>query len=1649
MGVGFAAFSQNLSISETSEVTNNWDIVITNVKTKSGTATNNTEPSYENLTANFDVNFQSMGDYIEYEVTVKNNGNVDAYLNTIEVTNENSETVSMTYSGIETGDVLSSLESITFIVKLSYLGGTGEGSTSIKIGYGGADESETPVLPIGKTVIAYDYQTNGGLSGEITEKYYNEGESVDLNVTGKKEGYTFVGWNTDKDAKTALLQLLAPASDVTLYAIYKKDLKATYKIGKGIYSVEKEEDICTLYNNESSCTLTLPSIEVKDGFELDGWYDEEGNKKSVGNTITLTKNVIYTAKAIDKIGPILTLVPNSKNGYVQSQDVVLTIRDIDSGLKANQKVYYGWSISNEDEPASWNYVTTTNEEGAKEATVTIPASNLTGTYYLWIMTGTVSDVNENVNAELISGKFNFDNDEPLLSASTSSTSTSITVTANAFATSGIANYEYSIDGGTTWYEASSNVYIFDDLYPNTTYTIDVKVTSYVGIAATTSIEDVTSEVTITFDEKIRGVVTINYPEVCNDEGYNCTYTKDSGEEVAVTGTSAEVVFNESGVVTAETTKNDNYVTSASYTYVAKETQPIPAGSSPTEVAIDASGYYKIELWGAQGGGSVGGTGAHTSGEIYLEEGDTLYFYVGEAGSANASVTNVGGYNGGGYSGNNTAQNSFGGGGSTDVRLVSGAWNNANSLRSRLMVAAGGGGVIGNYSSYSMLGGLGGDLIGGTPSGTFSSVIPTGGKQTSTGTGYGSAYLGAFGYAPQSNQSGWGGGGGGGYYGGVNGYGQGGSGGSSYISGYAGVNSITSETSGTHTNGTNHYSGKYFINNSMEAGVKTGDGKAEITYLGSPTSPDSSKILNVRYIKDCTNGSSANVGNYWVEIQAINNGVNVAKGKTITGTSAENNSTTHAYKNVVDGLMDNVTGTSGYGYSSEDGNQCLTVDLGQEYDLEEVAVWHYYADGRTFYENTTSVAGENEVYRTIYEKVHEETSKGNHIKTDVLKPIISEKLNEDIVNVTIIYPTDCASTHTCTYKVNDEDEVVVTESTALLDITEDSMVVANIYENESLVGTNSKLIELGSDLYVSSSGNDTTGTGSKTNPYATLQKAYNAAKNDRTIYIMDDITVDEMVEFSEDKKVTITSYSETNEINSIIRGSSVTSKMINITSGTLVTNNIIFDGNNVESTNPLISIRNDNVEVTLDSGTTIKDCVNTKTSHSLYENSAGVDVILGAELIINGATIKNNQTSSVQGGGGIFTAGSSLIINDGEFTDNEAPRGGFIRAIGGEVTINDGIISNNSSTVLGGAIYINNRDSSLNYPISKAATITINGGEITENSSGTGGAIYSKAETFFLKGGLIEGNKASSSAGGISVDTAGTIDVSGGTVNNNTASSSIASNNILVNGTLIDARTDFHTNLTTYAVASSLNTSYVLDVASSGTTNGTNIQLYGSNATAAQKWDIIPTKVIDDIVYYSFKSQVSGSTQYMWTNGNSAATDTNVLTWEMHSAIGGYWSMSKHDDGSYEIKNLAGTCLDIDGGTIASKQNIETNTCNQSASQKWSLVKSEDVAVPNSISMSSWRSSAGTYQSCTGSWEDYTYNFNISISGGTVSSGKMCYASSSSSASSYCKNYASSGSTGYGQACFNSATNWVYYRSGACAYAYAKGSHGLSTSKFQC
>lgn len=233
------------------------------------------------------------------------------------------------------------------------------------------------------------------------------------------------------------------------------------------------------------------------------------------------------------------------------------------------------------------------------------------------------------------------------------------------------------------------------------------------------------------------------------------------------------IYDMNGNIMSQVTRQISVV-SAQYLYNLE--------NNAESLTIPITGRYKVELWGASGGGSVytKGLGGYTVGEYIFNKNDTIYINVGKVGGAE----NYGGSNnGGGKFGESNSQLDslgFSGGGGTDIRL------NTNGISDRIFVAGGGGGGGGRdfTGTYEYKAGAGGGTTGGDAKGP-ASYIGHGATSTAGGIGgtnasNGALWQGGAGANYTDNTSSGGGGGGGGYYGGGGGgNGYGGGGGSSY------------------------------------------------------------------------------------------------------------------------------------------------------------------------------------------------------------------------------------------------------------------------------------------------------------------------------------------------------------------------------------------------------------------------------------------------------------------------------------------------------------------------------------------------------------------------------------------------------------------------------------------------------------------------------------------------------------------------------------------------------------------------------------------------------------------------------------------------------------------------------------------------------
>ena len=143
--------------------------------------------------------------------------------------------------------------------------------------------------------VTYNYSENGGTTSSKTTDTVNYNESIDLTPIAQKEGYEFVGWNTNKDAEEKINSLTMNTSDITLYAIYKRTDTATFYYYDGTNQTSKTTT-CDRFNN-NKCNFIVPD-EVTNSTGLEDSVYIGLSTNTNDNTIISTyntDNLVYYA----------------------------------------------------------------------------------------------------------------------------------------------------------------------------------------------------------------------------------------------------------------------------------------------------------------------------------------------------------------------------------------------------------------------------------------------------------------------------------------------------------------------------------------------------------------------------------------------------------------------------------------------------------------------------------------------------------------------------------------------------------------------------------------------------------------------------------------------------------------------------------------------------------------------------------------------------------------------------------------------------------------------------------------------------------------------------------------------------------------------------------------------------------------------------------------------------------------------------------------------------------------------------------------------------------------------------------------------------------------------------------------------------------
>jgi chitodextrinase len=126
-----------------------------------------------------------------------------------------------------------------------------------------------------------------------------------------------------------------------------------------------------------------------------------------------------------------------------------------------------------------------------------------------------------------------------------------------------------------------------------------------------------------------------------------------------------------------------------------------------------------------------------------------------------------------------------------------------------------------------------------------------------------------------------------------------------------------------------------INNTSGQGIGTDAEYAETSAGKDISFPP----VDARYVRLWTNGNTVNINNHYVEVQVFDASPNLARGIVATGSTTIYN---------VSYITDGDTNTANWSEVGA-GSQWIKLDLGQTYPLNEIKLWHYYDDGRTYHD----------------------------------------------------------------------------------------------------------------------------------------------------------------------------------------------------------------------------------------------------------------------------------------------------------------------------------------------------------------------------------------------------------------------------------------------------------------------------------------------------------------------------------------------------------------------------------------------------------------------------------------------------------------------------------------------------------------------------
>ncbi len=140
---------------------------------------------------------------------------------------------------------------------------------------------------------------------------------------------------------------------------------------------------------------------------------------------------------------------------------------------------------------------------------------------------------------------------------------------------------------------------------------------------------------------------------------------------------------------------------------------------------------------------------------------------------------------------------------------------------------------------------------------------------------------------------------------------------------------------------------------------------------------------------------------------------------------------------------------------------------------------------------------------------------------------------------------------------------------------------------------------------------------------------------------------------------------------------------------------------------------------------------------------------------------------------------------------------------------------------------------------------------------------------------------------------------------------------------------------TYVIESSLANKMVADLSGDGSQNGGNVQIWYSNDTFAQEWEVVRDQTAG---YYTITNPKSDK---VFDASGTLRSGTNVQVWTQNNACAQKWYIVESSENLYTLHNACDTTYALDvAGFARTGDNIQLWPYNATTAQKWKFIKKQ-------------------------------------------------------------------------------------------------------------